>query len=550
MTDLSSLSDNELKALYAVSAPKGGAASGADLSKMSDDDLVKAYHASEPVSTAADVAKSAGTGLVKGALGLAGTIPDISSIAHSAANKYLFDPLFNAISGPKAGTDADQQPPDINKMFGSQGLERGLEAVTGPLYAPKTTAGEYAQTIGEFAPAIVGGEGSALARAGRQVIAPAVASETAGQLTKGTAAEPYARIAGGVAGGILPTLRRAPEMAAPTVEELKNAARAQYNHPDVRNVQINPDAANFLHLWIRNDLENGMNSGFRAANEPKTFAAIEELSNPDQSLRGQVGAPLSIDDVQSVRKVLGRIADTRDATGNLTSDAVAANRAIGHINTFLENLHQPDLVSGNASRARDILQDAAQNWGAAKRAEQIQTLADNARIQAASTYGGGNINNATRQALRPLLKNGGAKARGFNGQEMGALADAVEGSWLGNTLRQIGKYAPDTGLKGLHHIGAAAATGGASIPASLGALLAKYGGDAMTRRSVNRLDEMLRTRSPLHRQNVAARTSPMLPTSIPGLLMNNPGYVPPSTANRALPTLSNLLASAQSANLR
>lgn len=501
----------------------------------------------EHSSVAGDIAKSAGAGLVKGTLGLAGMIPDISAAAHSAANKYLFDPLLNAtIGAPKSGQTLSglvtgkeaPQPFDVNKAFGSESLQKGIESVTGELHKPQTVAGEYAQTAGEFAPAIFGGGEGLLSKLLTRVAVPATTSETAGQLTKGTALEPYARIAGGVAGGTLAsTLARAPEMAAPTIEELKTAARAQYNHPDVKDVRINPDAADFLHHWIRNDLESGANSGFRAANEPKTFAAISELSNPNQSMGRVVGSPATIDDIQSVRKVLGRIADDRSTTGNLTSDAVAANRAIGHVNTFLENLRQPDLLQGNASRASQILQEAGQNWGAAKRAEEVATRAENARIQAASTYGGGNINNALRQALRPLVKNDFQKARGFNPDEQAALSRAVEGSWAGNTARQAGKLGPDTGLKGIEHVIAAFKTGGASIPLSLAALGAKLGGDASTRRAIGRVDTMLRERSPLHLDNIANVNLPVIRSQVtPGVTMPNPNYVAPRIAPGALPS--------------
>ncbi|MFC3640237.1 hypothetical protein ACFONL_23170 [Camelimonas fluminis] len=76
-----------------------------------------------------------------------------------------------------------------------------VESVTGPLYQPQTVPGQYANTIAEFAPAALLGGGSAGARAA-QVLVPAVASETAGQATKGTALEPWARAGAAIAGGI------------------------------------------------------------------------------------------------------------------------------------------------------------------------------------------------------------------------------------------------------------------------------------------------------------------------------------------------------------
>lgn len=80
-------------------------------------------------------------------------------------------------------------------------------------YKPKTTAGQFASTIGSFLPTaalpgaamVRSGIGAVAKEAGKSAlkygVVPAVASESAGELTKGTALEPYARIAGAVIGG-------------------------------------------------------------------------------------------------------------------------------------------------------------------------------------------------------------------------------------------------------------------------------------------------------------------------------------------------------------
>jgi hypothetical protein len=68
-------------------------------------------------------------------------------------------------------------------------------------YTPKTTLGRYGKVGGEFLPNIVGGPGRLATRAATRVILPAIGSEAAGEATKGTAYEPYARVAGAVVGG-------------------------------------------------------------------------------------------------------------------------------------------------------------------------------------------------------------------------------------------------------------------------------------------------------------------------------------------------------------
>jgi hypothetical protein len=144
-------------------------------------------------SVAADVAKSGGIGVVKGGLGLLGSLGDLTDLGAKGIEK-----ASNFVSD-RLGVDRYQRPaaPSILQNIPTAGsLQRGVEGVTGEFYQPKTTAGEYAQTAGEFLPGLIGGPEGIASRLATRVAAPAVASETAGQLTQGTAAEPYARIAG------------------------------------------------------------------------------------------------------------------------------------------------------------------------------------------------------------------------------------------------------------------------------------------------------------------------------------------------------------------
>ncbi len=113
------------------------------------------------------------------------------------------------------------------------------------LYAPKTTPGKYAETVGEFIPSAVvpGAAGRAaattLGRVGNEAlnvlsnaVVPGAASEAAGEAAAGTPYEPAARIAGALAGNVGPAVIRAsngPEAAIRrhigTVEPDWNAAR-------------------------------------------------------------------------------------------------------------------------------------------------------------------------------------------------------------------------------------------------------------------------------------------------------------------------------------
>jgi hypothetical protein len=95
----------------------------------------------------------------------------------------------------RAGLIPEEYRSPVAEAMSGAGLRRGLEQVTGGAseYAAPGTAGKFAGTVGEF---VGGGVGGKL----KPLVAGGLASEAAGQMTEGTAAEPYARVAGGFAG--------------------------------------------------------------------------------------------------------------------------------------------------------------------------------------------------------------------------------------------------------------------------------------------------------------------------------------------------------------
>ena len=190
-----------------------------------DDRTVSSVPSSQPPSY--DVPKSFGSGIVSGVEQLAGLPGDIRHAADygvlwaeaKAAEKlgYL----------PKGQTAEDM----IQKYRGSAGrafmsqlgvpdrvidwmgagapttaeVHGAAQAVGVPSYTPQTVPGQYAHTIGSFVPGALAvpaeGIGSVAGNVARYALVPGAASEVGGQWTRGTPAEPFARIAAGVAGG-------------------------------------------------------------------------------------------------------------------------------------------------------------------------------------------------------------------------------------------------------------------------------------------------------------------------------------------------------------
>lgn len=136
-----------------------------------------------------DVARSAASGLGKGLMGLVtlpGNIEQLGRMGINAAGRAL-------------GAGGNVVEPDT-ALTNYSDAKRRVEGAIGPLYEPQTTAGKFAGTVAEFAPAAMLGPGSAAARFMSNAVVPGIASEAAGQLTEGTSLEPWARAAGALAG--------------------------------------------------------------------------------------------------------------------------------------------------------------------------------------------------------------------------------------------------------------------------------------------------------------------------------------------------------------
>jgi hypothetical protein len=175
---------------------------------------------------AGGLVKALGTGVAKGVADVAG-LPGDAAGGLAAGADWLADKAgLPPVSGPIGRTlqsaaahvvpgvgmayDAYQAAgkaiPDnvrevINPLRGSEASNRIVQNVVGPYRKSEGVPEEYAETIGRFAPASVMSPGNALRNFLLYGAVPAVASETAGQAFKGSAVEPVARVAAGVAAG-------------------------------------------------------------------------------------------------------------------------------------------------------------------------------------------------------------------------------------------------------------------------------------------------------------------------------------------------------------
>lgn len=165
------------------------------------------------MSAGEDAARSSAVGLAKMGAGAVGTPGDLLNglvYGLDAVGK----PIAHALGVPdgqpwvglgKNGEYVVHKPYDPEYLPSRQlGLPTSTEAntavqgVTGPYHTPQTGWGRTAETAAEYLP---GGAlpGSLAARLGRWAI-PALASSAAGEITRGTPVEPWARLGGGLLG--------------------------------------------------------------------------------------------------------------------------------------------------------------------------------------------------------------------------------------------------------------------------------------------------------------------------------------------------------------
>lgn len=159
------------------------------------------------LDSAVDAARSIPGGLAKGiAQTVGGFGGDVRELADSGVRYFGGD---HAAQIADFAMRALPSFPGMPNLSGPTTDEANavISKPTGGYYRPQTGAGRYAETIASFAPAAVGGEATIPQRIARVAI-PAIASQAGGELTAGTPLEPYARVAGAVAGGGLAAAER------------------------------------------------------------------------------------------------------------------------------------------------------------------------------------------------------------------------------------------------------------------------------------------------------------------------------------------------------
>jgi hypothetical protein len=502
--DLTKLSDADLMALKA-----------GDLTKLSDEGLsaLKGSSGSEaPPSVLKDVAMQVPTGLNEGLANIAGAPVDAMSWALRKAGLPIPDNAFGGSQSIKSGlgyigaNPANAPAQTTPGQFARAASNMAASAIIPELGAAGATSMMSPAVRAATQAALGDASAASLARNAAAGAAAGLGSEAAGQATEGTPAEPWARLIGGTAAGVLAGAKLAPKQATralKTIDETDAAAKAGYNNPELKNLKLQPQPVNTFGTAAKNDLEN---NAFYAEDHAPVFTQLNRLEN--------MQGPVEFERLDAVRKRLGELAGQLGPDFKSTPTAAAAMRAKGHLDNFIDQIGatnpapqavgngfiipNPVIAAGNPAAARAALLEARGNAGAAIRANRAQTVLDDAVTRAQTKNSAMNVQNNIRQAFVPYLTKGEAKIGAWTDAEQKSMRALVRGTNLLNAMRYAGNAMGGSGIT----IGPYVLAGHPLVPAAGYAL--KKAANIMTQRQAQGVTNQLLERAPINQPIVAA----------------------------------------------
>lgn len=434
-----------------------------------------------------------------------------------------FDPDAYLAAGPKAAAfDPDKYLGAQPQSFGDKLMQTWPVKAAQTLYSAATLPGDVASGAGNVAPKTPGtwsDEDEARLQLNNAGLADR-ASALAGVASPAAVAS---RVGVGAMG--VPLRHSvAPEIATPSISELKAAATAGYESPVVGAVKISAGAAPRLADEIQGNLFNELGVDENLA--PKTYGILNKLKAMPQPEEGEPDPFLTVANLRSLRRTLGNAAGSIDPTERL-----AAKSSMQHLDEYLANMPEGDVIAGDPKAAAAILKDANANYSAMKTASDFDVRMTRAQLRAAAANSGMNVGNTIRQRMADIIVTP-KLARSFTPDELAQMKSIVEGTPVTNATRYAGNVLGGGGgmlaaLYGLGHAG---------IAPIAGYMLRKMG-NFQTTRAAGALNEAVRMRSPLGQERaadaLAQQTRPSLAPLARGTL---PAATMPGSPLLQLPT--------------
>ena len=299
----------------------------------------------------------------------------------------------------------------------------------------------------------------------------------------------------------------------PTRQELYKAGDTGYNQARRMGVDYDPNFIADLAAQTQLALDR---DGFRARTAPNTFNVLRDLQRVPKTGPGERSV-VELEDLHTARKTLRRIPKGPDHD----QDREAARRVIEAVDRFSEEPPAEGVLAGPAAAAGAIQKEARGNWAAMERSKEVAGRQQSAERRAKASNSGFNIDNTLRQRVASLLDEvDKGRIKGFSSEEIKAMNEFAVGTPTRNSVRLVANIlGGGGGMATLLAGGIAGAAGGYPAAVALPALGigAKVTQNALGRRAMTKLDETVRSRSPLYHERLAAAPIKPLPQTAPAI---------------------------------
>lgn len=368
---------------------------------------------SDEVGIPEDILRSIPGGVVKGITSLLGLPGDIASFMKADKPKEDSSYLSRFESAINPG----------NVLPTTKNIQDFASSALGGFYKPRTLAGEYTETAASFLPNAL--NAPSLAKGALRVAIPSITSETAGQLTKDTEYEPYARVAGAAIGGGAQGLSEglAAESTVsrgiPKTSELKTQGGNEYKSFASNPVKITPEAdAVLFDTYGKKAIEHAL--GEAEINREKDLAdELKALLGDDPAIRPK---QLRTDTADKIRQSFDSLADS----------ANTPNEARGWSD-------RSEAMETTVQQTPDI-NDARNLWSRFRKSQIIDSAVNRARDAEGTPAGFGDKAQAMRREFLKITRS--KKFDFFNEDEREAIKAVANGTLTSNILQQLGKYSP------------------------------------------------------------------------------------------------------------
>lgn len=451
-----------------------------------------------PGERAGELIRGAGAGLVRGAAGLVGLPGTVGGLMDVGAQKLGLLP-------------ADMPPSPVFSATSGAGIRDVLSGATGGAteYVAPGFAGRVAGTAGEF---IGGGSGLGMGAAA------GLGSEAFGAATEGTAAEPYAKLVGALAGGLafqgvsglVNATRRNKAIRefmdqTPDVDALKSQAGGLYDAARAQGATASPTQVNA----IADDLMKTLRGEGLITPKGNMAGSYPRVSDAIKLVDDYRGAPMTPTEMLQVRKAFQAAAQSADPV-----EARIGTILIRQFDDFTSPL-APQIAEAN------------QIYRRAMQGDLIETTVELAGSRAGQFSGSG-FENALRTEFRALERKIIKGQLKVTADEQALISRIAQGGFAENLARDIGKAAPrgvvSSGIAGGVPFAVGTAIGGPALGTALGAGTLAAGevgrriATALQARNAGLLSALARSGGQLPANIAAPAAGPSMLGLTPGLL--------------------------------